>query len=360
MSVAREPAYIVGLRQADSGGKSFRLIPFGNVSVDVKPRYLIKGILPEVGIGIMYGDKKSYKSFIALDMMMHIVLGRNYRSRRVRQGPVIYLVLEGRDGFDKRIEAARKHFNLDGSDVPLFLIKDRVQLDDDYLVLIRDLKTKLEGPPPVAIVIDTLKRTLSGSENDDKDMGALLNAAQSISDEMKCFTMLVHHTGHGGAHPRGHSSLGAAVDVQIRVEKKANSRVSATIELAKDLPEGECWHSAMREISLMQDDDGDAITSMVVDPISSVADDGPEPKAEQPVAVAQGGHGLKDREMKALRALYEKPSASLGTVAKMIGLKGAGSVTSIFQKLVERKTGLVQKSKGYWVITRKGAALLDP
>jgi hypothetical protein len=42
--------------------------------------------------------------------LLHIARGREYRGRRVRQGPVVYVACEGERGFKARAEAYRQKF----------------------------------------------------------------------------------------------------------------------------------------------------------------------------------------------------------------------------------------------------------
>jgi RecA-family ATPase len=80
---------------------------------DIKPLdgdddYCVKGVLPRSGLAVVWGPPKQGKSFWTFDMLMHVALGWKYRGHRVRQGPVIYVCLEGAPGFRKRIEAFRR------------------------------------------------------------------------------------------------------------------------------------------------------------------------------------------------------------------------------------------------------------
>ena len=83
-------------------------------------------------------------------------------------------------------------------------------------------------------MIDTLNRSLAGSESDDKDMAAYVRAADAIRDAFDCAVVIVHHCGHNGERPRGHSSLIGAVDAQIAVKRDAAENIVATLELSKD------------------------------------------------------------------------------------------------------------------------------
>jgi RecA-family ATPase len=72
---------------------------------------------------------------------------------------------------------------------------------------------------PAAVVIDTLNRSLAGSESSDEDMAAYIKAADAIRDAFNCAVVIVHHCGHEGTRPRGHSSLMGALDAQVAVTK---------------------------------------------------------------------------------------------------------------------------------------------
>ena len=64
-------------------------------------------------------------------------------------------------------------------------------------------------PKPAAVAIDTLNRSLAGSESSDEDMAAYIRAADAIRDAFNCAVVIVHHCGHEGTRPRGHLSLRA-------------------------------------------------------------------------------------------------------------------------------------------------------
>jgi RecA-family ATPase len=71
----------------------FPLTSFENIKLDTERRdYLIKGLLPDKGLSVIWGPPKCYKSFWALDVGLHIALGREYRGRRVEQATVLYMV----------------------------------------------------------------------------------------------------------------------------------------------------------------------------------------------------------------------------------------------------------------------------
>jgi AAA domain len=52
------------------------------------------------------------------------------------------------------------------------------------------------GIDPVMVNLDTLNRSLFGSENSDEDMGGYVRAADAIREAFNCAVPIVHHCGH--------------------------------------------------------------------------------------------------------------------------------------------------------------------
>jgi AAA domain len=102
---------------------------------------------------------------------MHVALDREYRGRKVRQGAVIYCAFEGQRGFAKRIVAFRQRFL--GADrgvaVPFYLQPLRLDLVRDAGELVDAIKEQLGDERPRLVVLDTLNRSLVGSESKDQD-----------------------------------------------------------------------------------------------------------------------------------------------------------------------------------------------
>src|SRR5271166_5616947 len=65
------------------------LVPFEQIVLGRQRRYLVKGLIPRVGLTVVWGPPKCGKSFWTFDLAMHVALGWEYRGRRVQQGPVV-------------------------------------------------------------------------------------------------------------------------------------------------------------------------------------------------------------------------------------------------------------------------------
>ena len=71
----------------------------------VAPDYLVKGIVPREGFGIIYGHSGSFKSSFVLDLGHRIAGGWQWAERRVSKVPVVYICAEGAGGIELRIRA---------------------------------------------------------------------------------------------------------------------------------------------------------------------------------------------------------------------------------------------------------------
>jgi len=181
----------------------FPLQSFETVRLQTERRnYLVKGLLANTGLAVIWGPPKCGKSFWAADLGMHIALGWDYRGHRVQQAPVVYVALEGRHGFPARVEAFRRHHGVDSA--PFYLLTTSLDLVAKSSELIAAIKAQLGENLPGALFLDTLNRSLVGSESKDEDMARFLAAAERVAHELNCAVVIVDHCGIDASRPRGH------------------------------------------------------------------------------------------------------------------------------------------------------------
>ena len=259
-------------RENERRKHKFYLVPFDEIQLGTEPQYLVKGLIPRVGLTVIWGPPKSGKSFWIFDVAMHVALGREYRGRRIQQGAVVYCAFEGQSGISARVEAFRQSFPIPaGEPVPFFLQPITLDLIADYAELITTIKRHLDTTRPARVVLDTLNRSLRGNENDSKDMSAYVRAADLIRSTFNCAVAVVHHCGVDGDRPRGHTSLTGAVEAQLSVKRGGGDTFHVEVECAKDGPQGDVVSSRLESVEVGKDVDGETITSCVVVPVQDAA-----------------------------------------------------------------------------------------
>jgi hypothetical protein len=255
-------------RSAEEKKLRFRLISFQDMRPGLEPSYLIDELMPSAGLVLVWGRQKTFKSFWLLDLFVHVAMGWPYRDHAVRQGLVIYCAFEGGHGYKGRIEAIRRHYGIgDEVDVPLYVMPGQVDLIKDAKALVSEFQEQLVGEIPAVVVLDTLNRSLSGSESSDKDMTDYVKAAEAIRKAFGCVCVIVHHCGYDDTHARGHTSLPAAVDAELSVERDIGSPVLlVSVKQMRDGPEGMQVRSRAQSVPLDPDQNGKPRSSIVIVP----------------------------------------------------------------------------------------------
>lgn len=245
----------------------------------VKLDPLIKGLLTQNEISLLVGASQSGKSFLAIDLAMSVARGQRFFGRKVTRGGVIYQAGESAAGVClKRIPAYAEHHACDDEDLPFVLLQSQVDLfgsDEHAEALVKESIAwgATFDYPLRLIVIDTFNRATPGAnENDGRDMSLIIERCEMIRRETGAHVMLVHHMNAGGTKARGHTSLFAAVDSTINVQKvedglrDGNGRQLRewSISKMKEGEDGVTERFVLPQVILGHDEDGDEITSCVV------------------------------------------------------------------------------------------------
>jgi hypothetical protein len=273
-------------RKAKPNGKAephFVLVRSKDVKLDTRPRCIVDGLIPKDGLVVIWGPPKCGKSFWTFDLVMHPALGWDYRGHAVEQGAVVYIACEGEQGLAARNAAFRQDKLSDDDDPPFYLLTTRLNLPAQIDLLAADIAAQVPEETCAAIVLDTLNRSIGGSESSDEDMAKYIGACDALRDKFKCAVVIIHHCGINDTRPRGHTSLSGAADAQIAISRDTKDRVIATIEYMKDSAIDEPMVSTLRVVNVGIDDNGKPITSLVVDP-----DVGPILKKQRRITLPPG------------------------------------------------------------------------
>lgn len=236
---------------------------------DTKLHWFIKGFMPKAELGVLFGPSGSGKSFLTFDMCAAIARGlETWNGKRITKGRVAYLVAEGVAGFRHRIKAYRAEHGVKTSDIDMTIIAGIVPnlLDDASVARLKnDMK---EFGPFDLVVFDTFARVTSGAnENSGEQMSIAIKNCQEISRVSGAMCLLVHHSGKDDSKgSRGWSGIMAAADVELEVKRdKDGDQRSVTSSKMKDGEDRISQGFKLRTVVMGQDEDGDDITSCVVE-----------------------------------------------------------------------------------------------
>jgi RecA-family ATPase len=184
------------------------------------PEWLIDRKLPRRGLGVIYGQPGSGKTFYLLDQLLTVA----------QTQPVVYAPTEGLYGLNNRLAALCDYRGMDLG--KLYVYKKPVELMKSASV--NAFIKEVQHVAPVVAAFDTLSGCMvGGDENAPKDMGLLVSGCQAVSRELDCFVELAHHMPRKGKNERGHSSLRGAADLMIAVECKGTA-ITITCTKSKD------------------------------------------------------------------------------------------------------------------------------
>lgn len=252
----------------DFSGK-FPARQVGTLDCLPKAQWLIKGVLPSTRDPIiLFGASGSGKSFVALDAVLAIARGVDWRGHRVRQGRACYIAAEGGAGIGKRVRAYCDWYSLDINALPIDVVTAAPNILDqeDVAELVKTLATF--GPYDV-VVVDTFAQVTPGAnENAGEDMGRALANIKAIQEATSSTVIVVHHAGKDLQRgSRGWSGLKAAAEAQIEILRDEDSGLRQIhVEKMKDGEDGARYAFKLETLQIGIDEDGDAITSCVALP----------------------------------------------------------------------------------------------
>lgn len=189
--------------------------------------FLVNNILAKGHLAMLGGRPKSGKSWLVLQLAQAIDQGLPFLGQETRRGRVLYIALEdGKRRIYQRCQLMRwrpttgaavlfeiGHF--DGNGVSGPGLGQVAQLADEF-----DL-----------IIIDTLIATFCGrvNENDNVQMGMIVNELARVAHASDTAILLCHHTSKGSSENvfdllRGASALRGAYDVGLLLERKQDER----------------------------------------------------------------------------------------------------------------------------------------
>ena len=231
--------------------------------------WAVKHLVPERGMGVIFGASGTFKSFLALDYALHRAYGMRWLGRKTKQAVPVYLAAEGGAGLIRRIKAWHMDRGMAWQDCPMRVVTVPLTLRTQASAL--RVAIEQTGVEPGDLVIDTMSQTFTGNENSNDEVAEFLRTlGTDLRDGLGCTVEVVHHTGHiATERPRGASAIIANIDFAFGVFRDEKEMI-ATMEFVKvkdeDRPQPVSFD--LRRIEIGHDEDGDPITSLAASQLS--------------------------------------------------------------------------------------------
>ena len=174
-----------------------RLLSFAKIINDPLPpiEWVIEPIIPHHSRVVVYGEFGSKKSWLLLDLALHIAGGVPWMDQYAVPGArsVLYMDEEMSEyELRRRVKRLALGANLENKELPFRAISHLGMKFNETNVeqLLANLKT--EGFDPDIVIVETLRRVLTGSENEAEDLSGFW---QSVSPFLAAGKTLVlaHH-----------------------------------------------------------------------------------------------------------------------------------------------------------------------
>src|SRR5262249_24145032 len=247
--------------------------------------WLIKGLIPAIGHGLLSGQWRAGKTFVFLDLAACLSTGQRWLGHVVkRQCGVLLIAAEGTDEVRLRVDAVvhEKCCNMTRAPfhwyerAPLLLQKGAVET---LIAMARQAEASLQaefGLPLGLIGIDTIAAcagySRAGDEYDNAVGQAVMNVLKAIAQELGCFVLGIDHFGKNlEAGTRGASSKESSGDLVLAClgNKELSGSVTNTrlaVRKNRGGRQGQEYPFQLRMVEAPEkDEDGDPITTMVVD-----------------------------------------------------------------------------------------------
>jgi hypothetical protein len=254
--------------------------------VDNRPlkSWLVKGLIPEVGHGLLSGQWSAGKTVTALDLAGSVMTCTPFLGRMIkRQCGVLFVAAESASDVRLRFETLmrEKYGGLCPApfvwyeSAPPLLQKDSAK---KWIAMARQADRRLKadfGLPLGLVVADSITSCAgyirAGDDQSNAVGQAIMDVFKAVAQDIHCFVLPLDHFGKDPTTgTRGPSSKEDAAEVILVClgDRQVDGTVTNTrlaIRKNKAGEQGQKFPFALRKVTVGVDEDGDPITTMVVD-----------------------------------------------------------------------------------------------
>lgn len=216
-----QPSPQVSVDQSDL----YRVLSIDDLAALEPPEWRVDGIFTTYGSSTIYGAYESYKTFVALDLLLSLAAGRDWHGRKSKPCGVLYIAGEGQYGVAQRI-LGWCHARNSGVRPDLFKVLPEAVAIPQPGNLEKLLRT-IDALPfvPGVVALDTITRMSGGgSLNDEKDMQQYVRGMDRLRIHTGGHVMNIGHSGKDKEKGlMGSIVLPAAMETIICVERKGEA-----------------------------------------------------------------------------------------------------------------------------------------
>lgn len=210
-------------------------------------RYLVDQLLPYPALAIVYGGPGSYKSMLLADLAVCVAGGKRWLeglpedsappgvTLATEAHPVLWIDMDnGPRRTAQRFGAILRAHELDES-TPLYHVSmPAPAVDASSGSFMATLTEHIKAREYRLVIIDNLGLITGNVEENSAAMASVMGRLRSLAEDAECALIVVHHQRKSaamgdangirkGESLRGHSSIEAALDLALLVERKLGS-----------------------------------------------------------------------------------------------------------------------------------------
>lgn len=209
---------------------------------------LVGEIVPQGSVGYITGRDGTYKTFLALDLALHIITCRaEWNGREISWngwGRVLFIAGEGARSFPKRRQAWSAHHGheLTASEKQALVVRNgAVDLyggQAAFRVLLEVVGERQDD----LIVIDTYNRSAGAADQNSASDASVITARIAevrAAAGPDCTVIVIAHTDKGDKDARGSSAIEDDADFVLHCKIAERGRLAVTVAKMKDGPSGQ-------------------------------------------------------------------------------------------------------------------------
>lgn len=190
----------------------------------------IAGLFPLPSMSILYGPPGTMKSMLMGSALLHVAGGIPWLGRKVIQSPTMWLDIDnGKRRTDERFEALARYLKLNEHTPFFYYSMPTPMFNAGDIEAITLMANRMISRSIKMLVIDNLGTASLGAEENSNGMVQVMGNLRHLSEITEAAIIVIHHqrkskgNARDGETLRGHSSIEAALDLALLVEREENS-----------------------------------------------------------------------------------------------------------------------------------------